>query len=58
MISCADDPYYGTDGCHGGSAYAAFQYIKDKNITDETCAIYQVKRAKMSLSDFFLFECI
>lgn len=30
-------------GCQGGDSSNAFQYIKDNNITDETCAIYQAK---------------
>ena len=29
------------DGCHGGDAMTAWQYIKQHNVTDETCSIYR-----------------
>lgn len=28
------------DGCHGGEAINAFQFMHETNITDETCSIY------------------
>lgn len=39
VISCdAED-----DGCHGGTAFNAFKFIHDKNVTDETCSIYTAR---------------
>jgi len=37
LISCE----HPDNGCHGGNPISAWKYIKDNNITDETCAIYQ-----------------
>ena len=36
LISCEQKD----DGCHGGNAYNAYEWIKSNYITDETCAIY------------------
>lgn len=30
-------------GCHGGDAITAFEWIAANNITDETCSVYQAK---------------
>jgi len=38
LISCGP-----MDGCHGGDAGAANQWIAENGITDETCAIYQAR---------------
>ena len=38
LISCSGD-----DGCHGGEAYNAFDWMHDNEITDETCAIYRAR---------------
>ena len=35
VVSCSDD-----DGCHGGEAYSAFDYMKKNGVTDETCSPY------------------
>ena len=35
LISCSGD-----DGCHGGEAYNAFEWMHKNEITDETCSIY------------------
>lgn len=37
LVSC--DDY--SNGCHGGSTKNAFKWIKENNITDETCSPYQ-----------------
>lgn len=29
------------DGCHGGEALSAFEYMHNNNVTDETCSIYR-----------------
>jgi cathepsin X len=36
VISCSMND----DGCHGGEALSAFEYIHNNNVTDETCSIY------------------
>eukprot|EP00828_Plagiopyla_frontata_P016248 TRINITY_DN211_c0_g1_i5.p1 TRINITY_DN211_c0_g1~~TRINITY_DN211_c0_g1_i5.p1 ORF type:complete len:600 (+),score=86.47 TRINITY_DN211_c0_g1_i5:195-1994(+) len=37
IISCNMED----DGCHGGDSLSAWKYIKENNITDETCSIYR-----------------
>lgn len=32
----------GTNGCNGGDPTAAYSYILDKGIPDETCSNYEV----------------
>lgn len=39
LISC--EKINGDNGCHGGDALNAFQWIYENEITDETCSIYQ-----------------
>ena len=36
VISCSMND----DGCHGGEALSAFEFMHKNNITDETCSIY------------------
>lgn len=36
VISCSMND----DGCHGGEALSAYQYMHQSNVTDETCSIY------------------
>jgi cathepsin X len=31
------------DGCHGGYALSAFEFMHNNNVTDETCSIYQAR---------------
>ena len=38
LISCSGD-----DGCHGGEAYNAFEWMHSNEITDETCSIYRAR---------------
>merc|ERR1711998_662473 len=38
LISCSGD-----DGCHGGEAYNAFEWMHDNEASDETCAIYRAR---------------
>jgi len=38
LISCSGD-----DGCHGGEAYNAFEWMSKNEITDETCSIYRAR---------------
>jgi len=38
LISCSGD-----DGCHGGEAYNAFEWMAKNEITDETCSIYRAR---------------
>ena len=38
LISCSGD-----DGCHGGEAYNALEWMYHNQVTDETCAIYQAR---------------
>lgn len=38
LISCSGD-----DGCHGGEAYNAFEWMHNNEVTDETCAIYRAR---------------
>ena len=38
LISCSQD-----DGCHGGEAYNAFEWMSTNEITDETCSIYRAR---------------
>jgi cathepsin X len=38
LISCSGD-----DGCHGGEAYNAFEWMHTNEITDETCSIYRAR---------------
>jgi len=38
LISCSGD-----DGCHGGEAYNAFEWMHKNEITDETCSIYRAR---------------
>lgn len=37
LISCETPD----DGCHGGDAQSAYEWIHNNNITDETCSPYQ-----------------
>ena len=37
IISCETKD----DGCHGGEAYNAFEWMADNEVTDETCSIYR-----------------
>ena len=39
VISCSEDD----DGCHGGYALSAFEFMHNNNVTDETCSIYQAR---------------
>jgi len=38
LISCSGD-----DGCHGGEAYNAFEWMHANEVTDETCSIYRAR---------------
>jgi cathepsin X len=38
LISCSGD-----DGCHGGEAYNALEWMHHNQISDETCAIYRAR---------------
>ena len=38
LISCSGD-----DGCHGGDAYNAFEWMSKNEVTDETCSIYRAR---------------
>lgn len=38
LISCSGD-----DGCHGGEAYNAFEWMSKNEIADETCSIYRAR---------------
>jgi len=38
LISCSGD-----DGCHGGDAYNAFEWMSKNQASDETCAIYRAR---------------
>jgi len=38
LISCSGD-----DGCHGGEAYNAFEWMHDNEASDETCAVYRAR---------------
>jgi len=38
LISCSND-----DGCHGGQAYNAFEWMHLNEVTDETCSIYRAR---------------
>jgi cathepsin X len=38
LISCSGD-----DGCHGGEAYNAFEWLSTNEGTDETCSIYRAR---------------
>lgn len=38
LISCSGD-----DGCHGGEAFNAFQWMSKNEITDETCSVYRAR---------------
>jgi cathepsin X len=31
------------DGCHGGEAYNAFEWMHYNEVTDETCSIYRAR---------------
>jgi cathepsin X len=31
------------DGCHGGEAISAFEFMHNNEVTDETCSIYQAR---------------
>jgi len=31
------------DGCHGGEALSAFEFMHNNDVTDETCSIYQAR---------------
>ena len=39
VISCSEND----DGCHGGYALSAFEFMHNTNVTDETCSIYQAR---------------
>ena len=38
LISCSGD-----DGCHGGEAFNAFEWMSTNEVTDETCSIYRAR---------------
>jgi len=38
LISCSGD-----DGCHGGEAFNAFEWMSKNEIADETCSIYRAR---------------
>lgn len=38
LISCSGD-----DGCHGGEAFNAFEWMSKNEISDETCSIYRAR---------------
>jgi len=38
LISCSGD-----DGCHGGEAFNAFEWMNSNEVTDETCSIYRAR---------------
>jgi cathepsin X len=38
LISCSGD-----DGCHGGEAFNAFEWMASNEVTDETCSIYRAR---------------
>ena len=38
LISCSQD-----EGCHGGEAYNAFEWMSKNEITDETCTVYRAR---------------
>ena len=38
LISCSGD-----DGCHGGEAYNAFEWMAKNEVTDETCSVYRAR---------------
>jgi len=38
LISCSGD-----DGCHGGEAYNAFEWMNKNEASDETCSIYRAR---------------
>lgn len=46
LLSCSMND----EGCHGGEALSAFQWMHNNNITDETCSIYQAKGHDNGLS--------
>jgi cathepsin X len=31
------------DGCHGGEAISAFEFMHNSEVTDETCSIYRAR---------------
>ena len=39
IISCETKD----QGCHGGEAYNAFEWMADNEVTDETCSIYRAR---------------
>lgn len=39
VISCSMND----DGCHGGEALSAFEFMNANEVTDETCAVYQAR---------------
>lgn len=39
VISCSMND----DGCHGGYAYSAYEFMHNNNVTDETCSIYRAR---------------
>jgi len=41
VISCST--IGGDDGCHGGEAFDAYQYMHENQVTDETCSIYRAR---------------
>jgi cathepsin X len=42
LLSCAIEEY-NSKGCNGGDEHAAYQYIHEHNITDETCSVYRAR---------------
>jgi len=38
LISCSGD-----DGCHGGEAFNAYEWMHTNEASDETCAIYRAR---------------
>jgi cathepsin X len=39
----ASPPCSGDDGCHGGEAFNAFEWMHSNEASDETCAIYRAR---------------
>jgi cathepsin X len=42
LLSCLQVPGF-IQGCQGGEPIAAFEYISENGITDESCSVYQAK---------------
>ncbi len=52
LVSCGPG-----DGCHGGDASAANEWIHKNGITDETCSIYQVLKIYFFRSLYQIKSC-